>query len=529
MKPLSRLSWSRRSRPCLWVSGLCLTGMAAVSGCAQFRPSAAIYGRPDDSATVQQASYQPADHLPPVTPDMLTISPMPPDSPASALPAPTALPAQAAPAAVPIGLDTVFRLAEEQNAQVGVARARLQEAYARKDLASWRWLPDFYVGTSWYRHEGGIANPDGTLTNSSFGSMFAGGEINGQFDVKDIAYQQVNAKRQVWQQKGELSKVTTQTFLQATDTYIDWLTARSGATVVRQFQARLRDLLDRAQKVAAVVTGTEVEVARIRAELDAQDQVLLKLQEQQVSAQAKLLYLLGLDPCATLVPIEEQLLPFELIDANPPICDLVAQALRTGPGIQEMQGLLATIQQGIERAKGPGKFMPVFELHLAEGGFGTGPGDGMTWDNRFDLGLQARWNLTQLATVKERRRIAQAGIDQANLTYQDLQGKLTAGVQSAREEILSGKAQIRHVRQQIEDASHAFDLSDRRLRARIAGSSYTEALLALQAYARAERSYLEVVNAYDKAQLQLMILLGPAAIHSCVPATPPPTASRPGL
>jgi outer membrane protein TolC len=526
MKRLAGSPWYKRARRRMLLSGLCLAGLTVLgSGCAQFRPSAAIHGTTSDTEpAIIPAAYHPVERLPAVTPDMLVISATPPASPAPNLPAP----ATAAPV-LPIGLDTVFRLAEEQNAQVGVARARLQEAYAEKDLAGWRWLPDFYVGTAYYRHEGGIANEDGTLTNSSFGSMFAGGEITGHFDVKDVAFQQVNAQREVWQQKGELSKITSQTFLEASDTYIDWLTARSGETVIRGFQARLRDLLGRAQKVAAVVSGTAVEVSRIRAELDAEDQALLKIQAQARAAQAKLLYLLGLDPCSTLVSIDQELIPLNLIDATPPTCDLVAQAWRTGPGIQEMQGLLTTIQQGIERAQGPGKFMPVFELHLAEGGFGTGPGDTMDWDNRFDLGLQARWNLTQLATVSQRRRIAQAKVQQANLAYQDLQGKLAAGVQASREDILSGKIQIGHARQQIQDASQAFDLSNRRVKAGVQGSSYTEALLALSAYGRAERSYLEIVNAYDKAQLQLMILLGPAATRACIqsaPSTLPPIVSH---
>ncbi|HZU39071.1 MAG TPA: hypothetical protein VFA18_24310, partial [Gemmataceae bacterium] len=65
-------------------------------------------------------------------------------------------------------------------------------------------------------------------------------------------------------------------------------------------------------------------------------------------------------------------------------------------------------------------------------------------------------------------------------------------------------------------------------RAHITGASYTEALLALESYGRAERSYLETINAYDKAQLRLMILLGPAAIHGCPPAATLPNAAAIG-
>src|SRR5262249_34333711 len=62
---------------------------------------------------------------------------------------------------LPIGLDTVLRLAEEQNGQVALAREKVQEAYADQDLArKSAWLPAVNVGTAYYRHEGGTQNPD---------------------------------------------------------------------------------------------------------------------------------------------------------------------------------------------------------------------------------------------------------------------------------------------------------------------------------------------------------------------------------
>ena len=71
-----------------------------------------------------------------------------------------------------IDLETVFRLAEDQNAKVSLARARVREAVAENDLAAVSWLPRFDIGTAYYRHEGGIANENGTLTHSSFGTFF---------------------------------------------------------------------------------------------------------------------------------------------------------------------------------------------------------------------------------------------------------------------------------------------------------------------------------------------------------------------
>ena len=85
---------------------------------------------------------------------------------------------------LPIGLDTVLRLAEDQNAQMSLARARVNEAYAEKDLAQSNWLPNIYMGPAFYRHEGGIQDFQGNLVHSSFGSLFGGMEVNSRFDVR---------------------------------------------------------------------------------------------------------------------------------------------------------------------------------------------------------------------------------------------------------------------------------------------------------------------------------------------------------
>src|SRR5205085_5040776 len=125
-------------------------------------------------------------------------------------------------------------------------------------------------------------------------------------------------------------------------------------------------------------------------------------------------------------------------DASVPSSELVAQVLASGPGIREMEGLLALIQESTERSAGASKYLPIFEVRMAEGGFGAGAGDRMDWDNRWDLGLQARWNLSDFFTRCERQRALQAKVQQAHLAYQDLRGKLTLGVQDSHETIVAG-------------------------------------------------------------------------------------------
>lgn len=510
------------------------------AGCSQFGPavsavtttppviraaSAEIPTQPVVSdPKVQVTLVRQAQAEQPATPEVLPAPVEPGKPPAAPAATATHLPDALAVAehpTVPVGLDTVFRLAEDQNAQVGIARQRVQEALAEKAVAKYKWLPDLYVGTAFYRHEGGIQNEDGTLTHSSTGALFAGMEIDGVFDVREVAYQQVTAQRRVWQQRGELSRITSETLLDAANAYIDLLAVRSGEIIARDLEVKLRELRDRAQRLAQTEPAARVQVARIQAELEGQQQTVARLKSQAAGLQAKLIYLLGLDPCSELVPVDRQLVPFDAVDATAPLCTLVSQALTNGPGVREMEGLLALIQQSIDRYQGAAKYMPIFELRMAEGAFGAGPGEDWNWDNRWDLGLQARWNLTERFTLKDRQRVNAAKIQQAYLANQDLRAKLTAGVQEARETILNGREQIGHTEQQVKDASEAFDLSRRRVRELQQPTTYTESLLAIDSLARAQMNYIGAINAYDKAQIRLVILLGPGASPFCKPHDAP--------
>jgi outer membrane protein TolC len=425
-------------------------------------------------------------------------------------------PAPAAPAAtVPdnhpvleVTLDSVLRLAEEQNPQMALARERVNQAYAEKDLADKRWLPDINLGSGYYRHEGGIQDQTGVLVRSSAGALIAGADLSARLDPRAAAFAKLDAARRACQQKGELRRVTAEVLLDAAGTYLDLLAAHEGLAIVRSLNGDLNALHDRARKLANLERGARVEVVRIEGELTGQEALRRKLESQARTASAKLVYLLGLDPCTEIVPADQTLVPLCLADAEASCCELVAKASACGPGVREMEAILNLIHQGMQDAAGPSRFLPAFTAQALEGGFGAGRNDDLTFANRFDLGVQARWNLTDLFNADIQRRIGCSLANQAHLTYADLKGKLTLAVQEARESIVNGREQIRLAEKQIQQASSARDLSDVRLREGIAGASFSEVLLSQRSVAAARANYLSALRDYDKAQLRLMILTG---------------------
>ncbi len=489
------------SRGCfrLAAKGTGCAGLLLLAGCVPFVLSAALpAAQPELVPPAQPNPLSPTILLPPMT--------EPPPGPKDQG------------KALPISLDTVFRLAQDQNGKIAIAREQLNEAFAAKDLADKSWIPDLFVGTSYYRHEGGIPDFQGFLIHSSWGSLLAGPTIQGTFDLRDFAYKKIDAERKIWQKRGEVAKLTTESLLDAASTYIDLLAARSAEAVSLKLEQEMVKLLGPTEKLAKVVLPFQFEVVRIKAELDGQKQITRKLREGSRAAAAKLIYLLGLDPDAELVPVDSSLKLITLVDDSVPSRLLVERALAQGPGIQEMAGLLALIDDASAKAQGFGRFIPVVKLCVSEGALGTGPGDNTKWDSSFNGGVTIGWPLNNCFTAGERRRIAESKKMQAQLGYQELRSKLTLGVEEALESSRSGNEQKNSGVTQVKEALELYRLSDQRWQNKVGWGADTktrtvpaspgEVLMGLGSVGRAQVNLINAIRDHDKAQLRLFVLTG---------------------
>ena len=247
----------------------------------------------------------------------------------------------------------------------------------------------------------------------------------------------------------------------------------------------------------------------ISAELASQKQTTSKLRAGFKSASAKLIYLLCFDPTADLLLMDHQFAPFHLVDPHTPVSELVAQALSSGPGVQEVEGLLNLIHEANEQNQGIVKFLPTVTASVSEGAFGAGQGSGSDWNNRFDGLVQVKWNLTDVFTRQERQRLAQSKILNLHSNYQDIRGRLTLGVQEAPQAIQSGLEQIALAEDQIAQAKSAYKQSKTRWDLKVEKSSPSEVVLAARSLGGAQLNYLSAIRDYDKAQLRLLLLLGP--------------------
>jgi outer membrane protein TolC len=476
MSPAGPRTPPRLRRLCRLAAGLATAGLLA-AGCDCLSASLRDYeamAPANPPALASAPRPAPAPHLPPAPPAVQTVAykrpaadaPPPPPADAAPAPLPPLLP-PAAPKAVTVGLLDVLRLTQAQNTQIALARKRVEEAQIAADQA----CNHGHTGC----RAGGCADADddGDAADSGGGAGLRGLVFGHHTAAKCVA-----ARARLWQRRGELARTTTETLQDAGSTYIDLLTARRGEAVGKELETYQLDLLRRAEDLQKTDQSATVLVEGIRSELSGRRQALDRLRQQGDAAAAKLVYLLNLPPGTPLLPADASLEPIDLVDVSRPVGELVAQAQANGPGVRELQGLIDTIREGLAQATGLKALLP---------------------------------------GVAKQVCLAENRLEQAQISYQDLQGKLALGVQESYSAILSGREQIREGTEQIRHAVETYRISDLRMKENVANSSMNEVLQAIRGLELAHFGYLSAVRDYDKAEVRLLLLLGRGPGGACGP------------
>jgi outer membrane protein TolC len=410
---------------------------------------------------------------------------------------------------VPVGLDSVFRLAEMQNPQIALAREKVNETCLDSELkARQAHLPTVTTGVTYYRHEGGIQNEDGTLINSSTGALFPGVEIRTALDLREAAFANLTGLREQAQARAELTRINNEILLDAATTYVDLLAARKAEAILREVERHHTEMLQRAEKLVEEEPKAKLLLEAARSEVTAAKQMSVHLHQQGDAAAAKLAYLLGLGCDAQPVPLDNDLLPLDLVDVAPSVEALVARVQQSGPGVRDLEEILGAIHASIAEANSPKQFLPTVQVSLVEGAFAAGPGGTLGLDNRFDLCLSVKWNLTEYLTSRERLRLAQSKLCQAELSAQELKNKLALAVREARDTITASREQFRLAAEQVRSGAELYRLTRMALLENLAGTKITDVLASVRALQQAHLAHIQTVQNHNKAQVRLLLLLG---------------------
>jgi len=438
-----------------------------------------------------------------------------------------------------IDLPAALRLANANNPTIGVAQARVQEAYARLREAQVLWLPSLEAGPAYMRHDGLIQNARGDIFPTNKWNLFAGGGAALSVETSDALFAPLIARRLVDAQAAASQAVVDDIQLRAALAYFDLVRAYGALAVNAETLANAEEILRLATSAEKRGFGkTPADATRGRTEVEVRRQERIRLEGDAAVISARLTQLLLLDPTVQLKPAEAVILPVAIIPPDAPLGELVATGMMNRPELAESRSLVAASLARWRQAR-LGPLLPRLEVSYFAGDFGGGLNDNtQTFRGRGDATAQSIWTLRNFGAGDiARAQVGRAQYEQANLHVAEVQAQVAAEVVAAANLLLSRQRTLDHAQRAVQQAEEMW----RRLMkwtfevgfGAAKGYEAVELLLAEQALNQARLDYLGEVTDYNQAQFRLYSALGlpplaalpqAATVPVSVPVTPPKSA-----
>jgi outer membrane protein TolC len=429
-------------------------------------------------------------------------------------------PEVAGPVSYPIDLPSVLELANGRNPQAAFARERINEALAQVEKANALWLPSIRGGTNYNKHEGAIQNVAGNVFNTSRSAFWTGFGANAQgaasptvpglwanFHMSDAIFQPRIAEQVAGSRRSGAQAVVNELMRDTAWAYLDLLAAEQELAIARETLANTETLANLTELYARTGEGTVADDDRLQAERSLRRNDVVRGEEAVRVTSARLAQLLHIDPTYPLAPQEPTVIPIELVSADVPAGELVAQGLSNRPELAESKYLVGEAVERMKRER-YAPLVPSVILGMSYGGFGGGFGGNISnFNNRMDADAIAYWEVRNLGLGEQAARgETRSRVEQAR--YREL-----AALDRVAREVVETQVQVQARRKQIEIArdgiTSALNSHNRNLQRIENGKGLPiEVLQSIQALNQARRDYLRAVVDYNRAQFGLHWALG---------------------
>jgi outer membrane protein TolC len=434
---------------------------------------------------------------------------------------------------LPINLATALRLAGARPLVIAAAQASVRGAAAGLERAQVAWLPNFYLGTAYFRHDGAAQGTSANFYINTREQFQVGGGPVLILDASDALFAPLAARQVLRSRQLEVEVARNDVLLLVAEDFFNVQQARGKL-------AGTQDLLDKGELLSDRVRALGVNLmapgdrARARTALAEIEDAQASAREQWRVASAELTQVLRLDPSAVVVPFEPPHLRVTLIAPTVPVDTLIPIGLTLRPELASQQALvqaaLARIRQ--ERLR---PLVPSVILHGASqagpgdyfmyGLFGSGAhGDGNPWGTREDMALEFVWGVDNLgfgnqARVRERRAEQERMVVEL-FRVQDL---VAAEVARSHAQLVSATTRMDWAETGLRDARLTYDASVDELGkiTEISGSRVLtrrvfEVVDALRALLAAYDRYFAAVSDFNRAEFRLYRAIGyPAGVLAC--------------
>ncbi len=451
----------------------------------------------------------------------------PPPQPAPAQPEPTDKP-------LPINLATALRLADARPLIIAAAQASVQAEVARLRQTQLLWLPDIYMGSAYYRHDGLAQGNSGNVYNNAKDQFMAGGGAVAVFAAADAIFAPLAERQVVRAREADVQRARNDALQEVAETYFNVQQARGRLAGMQDTLEKTRDLQKRVNSLAKGLVPF-MELDRVRALAADLEQSVVLAREDWRTTSADLTRVLRLDPTALAVPLEPPYLRVTLIAPQESVDALVPIGLTNRPELATQQALVqaALVRLKQERLRPlipsvvlSGDSAPTSEGGFLSDGYFTSALNGQRNSSgvRNDWNVQVLWQLKNLgfgnrALVRER----EAQQLQALIELFRVQDMVAAEVARAYANLQSATTRMGQAETGVKEAQVTFA-------GNLKGISETtrfgdvlvlvtrpqEAVAALQQLRRAYDLYFSSLGDYNRAQFRLYRALGyPAGILAC--------------
>lgn len=458
-------------------------------------------------------------------------------SPKDAITRPHSPPTLLPPEVRPIDLNTALRLAGVQNPQLMIARQRVVEAQALRQLAAAQFLPSINYGVNYDNHTGNLQQSNGNILSVNRSALYvgagAGAVAAGTVSVPGLVLEgnaaaavfgYLASRQLVAQRRFASIAVRNQAFLQTTLAYSELLRAEGRRAVAMQVRDEAKRVADLTAAYANAGQGRAADAHRALTELQAREQDVQAEEGNVLVASARLCYVLNIDPSIRLHPTDAFVVPHPIVPDPTPVAQLIALGLLQRPELGERRAAIREALMVLDGAKAL-PFSPNTLIAFSSGGFGGGsnlvrPVFG-GFGGRSDFDVVAYWTLRNLGVGN----LSLINVARANLgvrRYQEIAvlDQVRAEVAEAYAKTHARFAQIQTAEQAVRSGTNGFREDLIRIENTVAPA--IETVNSLNLLARSRYAYLDSIVDYDRAQFELFVALGQPPADTL--ARPAPTA-----
>jgi outer membrane protein TolC len=455
-----------------------------------------------------------------------------------ALPVPVSPPTILRPEVQPIDLDTALRLAGVQNPELNVARQRVLEAVAVRQLAAARFLPSINPGMNYDTHSGNLQQSNGNILSLNRSAVYVGagasaiaaGTVNipGVFLGGNTAvgiFNYLESRQLVRQREFDNIAIRNQVFLQVALAYSELLRSDGRRAVALQAREEAQAIAKLTADYAVTGQGRYADANRAATDLQRREAYLKQVESELLTSSARLCQLLNLDPSIRLHPTDAYVVPHPLVPDPIAVGELIALGLLRRP---ELAAQRASIIQGLllldETKALP--FSPTILIGFSAGGFGGGsnlvrPIFG-GFGGRSDFDTVAYWTIQNLGVGNVAMiRGANANLQVRRFEQIAMLNRVRAEVAEAYARTHARYAQIETNESAIQSGLLSFTQDLDRIRYRSHDVLPIELLNSFQLMANARIDYIDAIVDYNRAQFELYVALGQPPANAL--ARPVPT------